>query len=119
VAEDRDVRAAVPLLHEARGAVVVHVAVRDHDAADLVEAPAQPLEAGLERGLRLGRAQAGVEHEEAAAGVLHQVGVDRPARLRERDRDGDAVDAEPLEIRLGHARTALPRAVTSTPSPSR
>jgi len=81
---------------------MIDVTVGDHDAGHLVEAASQPAEALLDGGHALVGAEAGVEQQDAAPGVLDEVEVHRAARLRERHRDRNPVDSEVREVGLGH-----------------
>ena len=99
MAEGRE-RVPAPLLDEAGPSVVIDVTVGDEDAPDLVEAPAQRPEPLRQRRGGLLGAVPGVHQQEPALGVLDGVGVHRPARLGERDGDGDPVDPERGQVGL-------------------
>ena len=95
VITDVDVdRRAARFLRSPGVAVVIEVAVRDEDAADVAEAQASLGESVFEGFLAFARADAGVEERDTALVFLDDVDVRRPARLGERHGHGDAGHAK-------------------------
>ena len=90
-------RRAAQLGEELRVAVVVHVTVADEDLRAVAEVEPRGLCARVQRLDALGGADAGVEEGQTELPVLDGVGVDRPARVDERHRHGQPVDAEGAE----------------------
>ena len=82
------------LLDVPRPAEVVHVTVRDDYSADVLVPEAEPLEACVERRAPLCHREPRVDHQEAAALLLDDVGVRRSAGVQERDGHGDPMHPE-------------------------
>jgi hypothetical protein len=87
-------RRAARLLDRPGIAVVVDVAVGNEDPPHVAEREAEGGEAVLDGSAPFARADAGIEERDAAASLLDDVDVRRPARLGERHRHRNAVDPE-------------------------